>query len=308
MTTVHPEDTLTEPSPAGDEGSEASLAELSADDPGRMGRGVRALVPSRRAAVGLIIIGIFVLVAIFGPLIAPYPAEKSFDSWLTPSSRHLLGTDDYGQDVLSQLIIGTRVSVAVGVLSGLLGSALGTLVGLLSGYFQGIVGEILMRIVDLLLVLPSLALIIVIAAFVPSMSNGVEILIIAGLSWLFIARSVRGQVLTEKSRTYIDVARVTGLSHTEIMIKEILLTIFPVVFANAVMVTTSAILTQAGLSFLGIGNPNSVSWGSMLSLAFSTGAILHQAWWWVVSPGLCITILCYGFVLYGNSLIEVRYR
>jgi len=308
MTTVQPEGTLAEPARNGDESREPDPDLVSTDDRGRMGRGVRTLVPSRRAAAGLIIIAIFVLVAIFGPLISPYPAEKSFDSWLTPSWRHLLGTDDYGQDVLSQLIIGTRVSVAVGVLSGLLGSALGTLVGLLSGYFQGIAGEVLMRIVDLLLVLPSLALIIVIAAFVPSMSNGVEILIIAGLSWLFIARSVRGQVLTEKSRTYIDVARVTGLGHTEIMIKEILLTIFPVVFANAVMVTTSAILTQAGLSFLGIGNPNSVSWGSMLALAFSTGAILHQAWWWVVTPGLCITILCYGFVLYGNSLIEVRYR
>lgn len=308
MTIVQPEGALSRAPSAIDDDPELTPDLIPTSERSRVSRGIRAFVPSRRAAVGLIIIAVFVLVAIFGRLISPYPANKAFDSWLTPSWGHPLGTDDYGQDVLSQLIIGTRVSVSVGVLSGLLGSAVGTIVGLLSGYFQGIVGEVLMRIVDLLLVLPSLALIIVIAAFVPSMSNGIEIVIIAGLSWLWIARSVRGQVLTEKARTYIDVARVTGLGHTEIMTREILLTIFPVVFANSVMVTTSSILTQAGLSFLGIGNPNSVSWGSMLALAFSTGAILHQAWWCVVTPGLCITILCYGFVLYGNSLIQVRYR
>ncbi|HVX47592.1 MAG TPA: ABC transporter permease [Mycobacteriales bacterium] len=281
------------------------------DGPAWRARGsglARGLVPNRKAMIGLIIVGIFIVVAIFGSLISPYGAERTFDAWLPPSGAHLLGTDDYGQDVLSQLITGTRVSVEVGVFAGLLGSAIGTAVGLISGYFEGVIGELLMRLVDLLLVLPSLALIIVIAAFVPSLNNAVEIFIIAGLSWLWIARAIRSQVLSEKQRTYIDVARVSGMKHREIMVREILLNIVPVVFANTVMVTTSAILTQAGLSFLGIGNPDAISWGSMLALAFSDGAILHGAWGWVISPGICITILCYGFVLYGNALIEVRYK
>lgn len=269
---------------------------------------VRAVVPGTRAAVGLTIIAIFVVVAIAGARLAPYGAKATFDSWLGPSTRHLLGTDDYGSDVLTSLIVGARASVEVGVLAGLLGSAVGTVVGLVSGYFQGVIGEVLMRLVDLLLVIPSLALVIVIAAFVPSLSNSVEIFIIGGLSWLWIARAVRSQVLSEKRRPYIDVARVVGRGHPAIMASEILPNIYPVVFANAMMVTTGAILTQAGLAFLGIGNPDAISWGSMLSLAYADGAVLHNAWGWIVAPGLCIALLCYGFVLYGNSMIESRYR
>lgn len=288
--------------------SSIALAEPDVEIPVRRATVRALLVPNRKALLGLVIIGLFVVVAIFGGMIAPYSATKTFTAWLGPSGRHWLGTDDYGQDVLSQLLVGTRVSVEVGVLAGLLGSAIGTAVGLVSGYFEGVIGELLMRLVDLLLVLPSLALIIVIAAFVPSLDNSVEIFIIAGLSWLWIARAIRSQVLTEKKRTYIDVARISGLKHREIMVREILLTIVPVVFANTVMVTTSAILTQAGLSFLGIGNPDAVSWGSMLALGFSDGAILHNAWGWLMTPGICIAVLCYGFVLYGNALIEVRYK
>jgi peptide/nickel transport system permease protein len=269
---------------------------------------VRVVVPNAKAAVGLGLITVFVIIAIAGPALAPYSVTTTFPSWLGPSGTHLLGTDDYGTDVFSSLIIGTRVSVEVGVLSGLLGSAIGTLVGLVSGYYQGILGELLMRLVDLLLVIPSLALVVVIAAFVPSLSNGVEIVIIGGLSWLWIARAVRAQVLTEKRRPYVDVARVIGRRHTAIMTTEILPCIGPVVFANTVLATTGAVLTQAGLAFLGIGNPAVTSWGSMLSLAYADGAVLHNSWGWIIIPGLCIALLCYGFVLYGNSLIESRYH
>jgi len=269
---------------------------------------VRQVVPSRRAAIGVALIALFIVIAVAGPALAPYSVKTSFASWLPPTAAHPLGTDDYGTDILSALLVGTRVSVEVGILSGLLGSAIGTVVGLASGYYQGVIGELLMRFVDLMLVIPSLALVVVIAAFVPSISNGVEILIIGGLSWLWIARAVRSQVLTEKRRLYVDVARVVGRHHFAIMTREILPCITPVVFANTVMVTTAAILTQAGLAFLGIGNPDSTSWGSMLSLAYADGAVLHGAWTWIVAPGLCIALLCYGFVLYGNSMIETRYR
>jgi peptide/nickel transport system permease protein len=269
---------------------------------------LRAIVPGGRAALGLGLIVLFIVVACAGPALAPYSVSHSFTSWLGPSHAHLLGTDDYGQDVLSSLIVGTRVSVEVGVLAGLLGSAIGTIVGLVSGYYQGVIGELLMRLVDLLLVIPSLALVVVIAAFVPSLSNGVEVLIIGGLSWLWIARAVRSQVLSEKRQLYVEVARVVGRSNSAIMTREILPCITPVVLANSVMVTTAAILTQAGLAFLGIGNPTSTSWGSMLALAYADGAILHDAWGWIIAPGLAIALLCYGFVLYGNAMIEARYR
>lgn len=276
---------------------------LALIDRRKVGSRRRIVVPSVRAGVGLGIVVFFILLAVLGPLLAPYPAHAEFRTWQPPSGVHPLGTDNYGADVLSQLIIGARESVEVGMLAGLLSGTIGTAVGLLSGYSGGILGEVLMRLVDLLLVLPSLALIIVIGAFVPSLGSGAEILIIGGLSWLWVARAIRSQVLSERNRPYVDVARVAGMRGFEIMTREILPNIVPIVVAQTVLVMTAAVLVQAALSFLGIGNPTAVSWGEMLSLAFADDAIIHGAWWWIIPPGVCIAVFSYGFVLYGNSFL-----
>ena len=228
--------------------------------------------------IGLGIIFAFAIMAITAGWVAPYAPTATFTAWLPPNAAHLLGTDDYGQDILSQVLYGSRASLIVGGLAGLLSGVVGTAVGLVAGYVRGIWSEVLMRFVDLLLVIPTLALMIIIAAFLPSVGSGAQILMIGALSWLWMARSIRSQVVSERERGYVAAAKIVGLSNREIMVREILPNVLPIVIANLVMVITAAILVQASLNFLGIGNPDVISWGSMLSLAFTDDAILQGAW------------------------------
>lgn len=264
------------------------------------------LLKNTRAKIGILILLFFALIAIFAPLIAPYePKDISFMPWETPSLAHPLGVNSYGQDIFSQVVYGSRVTMSVGVLAGLLTSFIGIFVGLLAGYKGGRTGEILMRIVDVFLVVPTLAFMIVLAAFLPSMGIWNLIIIIGALSWLWMARSIRSQTLSEARREYVDAAKVQGMGTLEIMFKEILPNIIPVVTANMVMVITSAMLTEATLSFLGLGDPSLISWGQMLSISFDNNAILYNAWWWMLPPGLCIATLGFSFMLIGNSFLDI---
>ena len=259
-----------------------------------------------RAKIALAIILLFTLVAIFAPLLSPYnPKTIEFVPWQPPSGEHLLGVNSYGQDILSQTIYGSRITMTVGLLAGLLSSMIGVFVGLVSGYIGGRLGEALMRIVDIFLVIPNLALMIVLAAYLPSMGVFNLVIIIGALSWLWMARSIRSQTLSEAKREYVDAAKAVGKGNLEIMFGEILPNILPVVTANMVLVVTSAVLTEATLSFLGIGDPNLISWGQMLSIAFSNSAIIYNAWWWMLPPGLCIATLGFSFMLIGNSFLDI---
>jgi peptide/nickel transport system permease protein len=264
------------------------------------------LLNNARAKTGLGIILFFVLVAIFAPVIAPYaPRRIEFIPWEKPSPAHLLGVNSYGQDIFSQVIHGTRVTLLVGIFAGLLTSMIGVIVGLVSGYMGGIIGEAMMRLVDVLLVIPTLAVMIVIASFVKDMRIGGTILVIGSLSWLWMARSIRSQTLTESKRDYVDAAKALGMGPFEIMFQEILPNIFPVVTANMVMVITTSMLTEASMNFLGIGDPTLISWGKMLAIAFDNGAIMYNAWWWMLPPGFCIATLGYSFMLIGNSFLDI---
>jgi peptide/nickel transport system permease protein len=133
------------------------------------------------------------------------------------------------------------------------------------------------------------------------------ILIIGCLSWLYMARSIRSQTLSERQSGYVEAARVVGLKDAEIMVREILPNIVPVILANLVLVTTQAVLAEAGLSFLGLGDPTNVSWGTILALANANNAVLFHAWWWILPPGLAIAFFCFGFILIGNGILE-KYR
>ena len=264
------------------------------------------ILHNTRAKIGIAIIVIFALVAIFAPLIAPYdPKTIEFMPWEKPSSEHILGVNSYGQDIFSQTIFGSRITIIVGLLAGLLSSFIGVFVGLVAGYVGGRLGEVLMRIVDIFLVIPTLALMIVLAAFLPTMGVINLVIIIGSLSWLWMARSIRSQTLSEAKREYVDAAKSVGKGPIEIMFSEILPNILPVVTANMVMVVTSAMLTEATLSFLGIGDPSLISWGQMLSIAFSNSAIIYDAWWWMLPPGLCIATLGFSFMLIGNSFLDI---
>lgn len=259
-----------------------------------------------RALIGIFIIVVFSAVAIFADSLSDIdPNNIAFFPWETPSSEHPLGTNSYGQDIFSQVVHGSRITLLVGILAGLLTSLIGTAVGLVAGYKGGAVSEILMRIVDVFLTIPSLAFTIVIASMLPQMTVTSTILVIGALNWMWMARSVRSQTLSESRRDYVDAARALGMSDAEIMFKEILPNIIPVITANMVMVITSAMLTEASLSFLGIGDPTSISWGKMLSTAFDNGAIIYEAWNWILPPGLCIATLGYSFMLIGNSFLDI---
>lgn len=264
------------------------------------------ILRNQKAKIGIGILLIFTLIAVFAPVIAPYnPKEIHFIPWEKPSFEHLLGVNSYGQDIFSQVVYGSRVTLSVGILAGLLTSFIGIFVGLLAGYKGGRTGEILMRIVDVFLVVPTLAFMIVLAAFLPSMGIFNLIIIIGALSWLWMARSIRSQTLSEAKREYVDAAKAQGMSSLEIMFKEILPNIIPVVTANMVMVITAAMLTEATLSFLGLGDPAFISWGQMLAISFENNAILYNAWWWMLPPGFCIATLGFSFMLIGNSFLDI---
>ena len=259
-----------------------------------------------RALIGIFIIVVFSAVAVFADSLSSIdPNNIAFFPWETPSPEHPLGTNSYGQDIFSQVVHGSRITLLVGILAGLLTSLIGTAVGLVAGYKGGAVSEVLMRIVDVFLTIPSLAFTIVIASMLPQMTVTSTILVIGALNWMWMARSVRSQTLSESRRDYVDAARALGMSDAEIMFKEILPNIIPVITANMVMVITSAMLTEASLSFLGIGDPTSISWGKMLSTAFDNGAIIYEAWNWILPPGLFIATLGYSFMLIGNSFLDI---
>lgn len=258
-----------------------------------------------KLVLGVAIIAVMALVAFFGPYAAPYRMNDiSFEPWLPPSFKHILGTDSYGQDVWSQLIYGTRTSFLVGLLAGLISTVIGVVVGLTAGFYRGWVSDGLMFLVDLLLIIPMLALMIILAAFLPSMGVTNIILVIGLLSWLYMARSIRSQTLSERQRGYVEAAKVIGMSNRAIMVREILPNLYPIILANLVSVTTHAVLAEAGLSFLGLGDPKSVSWGTILALAFSNNAIMYDAWWWIVPPGIAMALFCFGFILFGNGILE----
>ncbi|MCL2832641.1 MAG: ABC transporter permease [Treponema sp.] len=264
------------------------------------------ILNNNKAKIGIGIILFFIIITIFAPIIAPYnPKSIEFIPWEKPSLTHPLGVNSYGQDVLSQVIYGTRVTMPVGIFAGLISSIIGVVVGIIAGYLAGILGEILMRIVDVLLVIPTLAVMIVVASFVQDLRIVGTIIIIGALSWLWTARSIRSQTLSESRRDYVDAANALGMGPFEIMFREILPNIFPVVTANMVMVVTSSMLTEASMSFLGIGDPTLISWGKMLSIAFDNSAIIYKAWWWMIPPGLCISTLGYSFILIGNSFLDI---
>ncbi|MFH5186290.1 ABC transporter permease [Paenibacillus sp. TAB 01] len=274
----------------------------------RMLKASGSAFPGAKGKIGLAIFIVFTVIALFGSVLAPYPKNFiGFDSWLAPSFAHWLGTDSYGQDVLSQMIYGTSTSFWVGIIAGLITTVIGVTVGVISGFKGGWIEESLMRVVDLFLIIPTLALMIILASFLPSMGIGSTILIIGCLSWLYMARSIRSQTMSERQSGYVEAARMVGMKDTEIMFREILPNIIPVILANQVLVTTQAVLAEAGLSFLGLGDPTNVSWGTILALANANNAVMFHAWWWILPPGLAIACFCFGFILIGNGILE-KYR
>jgi peptide/nickel transport system permease protein len=263
-------------------------------------RGVRGLLLGTwRGRFGVAVLALTVFVAIFGELLAPYdPNASSTDVLEPPSWSHILGTTENGADVFSQLLVGTRVSVVVGFAAALISAVLGSIVGLAGGYFGGWTDRILDAFENWFLVIPTLPLMIVLARVLdPSLT--VLIAVIGLTSWAGTGRIVRAQVLTLRERPFVERARALGAGDTYIIKTHILPNTLPLIFANTVLIVAVAILSEAALSFLGLGDPTQISWGTMLENAFSSGAPSAEAWWYVVPPGLCITILVLAVSMLG---------
>jgi peptide/nickel transport system permease protein len=255
-----------------------------------------------RLAVG--VVGLFVFLAIFGGAIAPHdPNASSLDVLGKPSSEHWLGTTEQGSDVFSQLLVGARVSIVVGFAAALISAVLGASVGLLGGYFGGWTDRTLDAFENWFLVIPTLPLMIVLARLL-NPSLGVLIAVIGLTSWAGTGRIVRAQVLTLRERAFVERARALGGKDGYIIRTHILPNTLPLIYANTVLIVAVAILSEAALAFLGLGDPTRISWGSMLENAFSSGAPSEGAWWYVVPPGLCITLLVLAVSMLGYLLEE----
>jgi len=257
---------------------------------------------NKKGLFGIIILLFVGSIAILADKLAPYdPYAIVAPPFQPPSPEHPLGTNDIGQDILSEVIYGARVSLYVGLTAASISTILGLVVGLIAGYFGGYVDEAISGIIDIMLAIPSLPLIIILAAYLgPSLNNIILVLVIFG--WVGVARVIRSQTLSIRERTYVEASKAVGSSSFGIIFRHILPSVAPVAVAYVILGATSAILTEASLSFLGLGDPTAKSWGQILYHAQARNALYLGLWLWVFVPGLFIALVGAGFTLLGMAI------
>lgn len=269
----------------------------------------QSFLRNRMGIIGFAMLAIAVAVALFAPLLAPYDpntsARVTIDNiYAPPDVAHWLGTDDAGKDVLTNLIYGTRVSLIVGFFASFISLGIGGMVGLIAGFYGGRVENVLMRLTDILLVIPDLPLLIVLIALL-GRGLGVLIFVIGILGWTGTARVVRSQTLSVRERKFVHRARAIGAGNLYIIRRHIFPLVFPLMVVNGVLVISAAILNESTLAFLGLGDPTRLSWGQMLNFAFNRGGMSAGAWWSLVPPGFAIIWVVLGLTLLGNGLERV---
>ncbi len=262
----------------------------------------------RSGLVGLVVLGVFALIAICAPLLAS-PASIDVTQATggvlePPSSEYWLGTDDAGRSVLALCIWGARVSLFVGLVATAISMVIGTLVGLVSGFFEGWTSRVLYRVTEWFLVMPLLLLAMVMAAVLGRSLFNI-VLVIGVTSWPSTALLIRAQVLSIRERPFVERSRALGAGRWHQMGRHVLPNVMPMVFANTTLTVSVAILTETTLSFLGLGDPTRVSWGSMLDDAFNVGAMTTGAWWFIIPPGLCVVVVVLSCNLVGLALEEI---
>ncbi|MGA7206043.1 MAG: ABC transporter permease [Specibacter sp.] len=297
---------MSAPTAAGTRGSRVNVA--AARRRQRAGEVWREFCSNRSGLVGLVVLAIVIGLALLAPILAPSDTldvtrvtagQNEPPSWANP-----LGTDPSGRSVLAMLIWGARVSLLVGFSATAVSMVIGTVVGMAAGHFTGLTQAALMRLIDFFLVVPGLVLAIVLSSII---GPGVTTIIVAiGItSWAGTARIVRSQTLTVESRAYIERSWALGASNAHIIGKHVLPAVMPLVLANTTLTVGSAVIAESTLSFLGLGDPGSISWGSMLKMALDTGAATGGFWWYVLSPGLAIVGVVLCFTLVGRALESV---
>lgn len=248
--------------------------------------------------IGCAIVLLFALVAVLAPVLMPYPMTELFSPYRRPSPEHWLGTNDIGQDLLSELILGTRVTLTTGVVSALFIVLIGTAVGVATGYLGGIPDRILSGITSVFMAIPSLPFTIVLVTFLePSMWNIVVALCLTG--WTSTARVVRSKVKELKEQPFILIEQTLGQGKLPIMVRHILPNISELILMRSTLAVSSAMLTEASISFMGLGVYNQKSWGGILYYAFQRNGVVANFYWWYVPPILCISLCIFAFILIG---------
>jgi peptide/nickel transport system permease protein len=268
-------------------------------------RFTRAFRRNRAGMLGLVIMLVFVILALLAPLLFARSeldvTQATADPYLSPSWKYPLGTDDSGRNVLALVVWGARVSLLVGLCATVLSMVIGTSVGIMSGHFRGFTGGSLDRVTEWFLVIPYLPLAIVLAT-VLGKSMLVIIVVIGVTSWPGTARLIRAQTLSVGARPYLERARALGGSNWHQMRNHVLPNVMPLVLANTTLAVSISILSETTLSFLGLGDPTAVSWGSILETAFDNGAISIGAWWYLAAPGICVVLVVVAFNLMGRAI------
>jgi peptide/nickel transport system permease protein len=261
----------------------------------------------RLGALGLVVVLFFAAMAVTVQALSLDPFANSQETLRPPSAGHPMGTDDLGRDILSQLLWGSRVSLAVGVVAGVLATVVGIVVGAVAGYRGGGLDDLLMRITEIFMILPRLLLAVVVVALVGAGLWNM-ILVIGGLAWPGMARLVRGEVMSLRGSEFVEAARSLGQAEWRIVAREVLPNALPPVIVNASLEIGGAIILEAGLSFLGLGDPTRMSWGTILNNA---QRFLEDAWWMSVFPGTAIFFTVLGFNFAGdavNGFLDPRER
>ena len=278
----------------------------------------RMLTDDLMVRLAMLTIGFFMVVAVFAPVIAPYPplqrqyegdAEIIIDKWAEPSvisaeSDYILGTTAEGFDIFSQLVYGSRAALLVGLIAAVFTAGIGTLVGLTAGYYGGKIDDTLMRIVDFLYGMPLLPTVIVLVALLgPSLWNIIFAIIV--LQWRSTARVIRSQALSLRERPFVKAAQVAGASDWHIISRHLAPNVLPLSFLYGAFAIAWAILAEAGVSFIGLGDPDTVSWGTMLQSSRAYSALSSGEWWWFVPPGICIGLVVISGFLIGRGYEEI---
>jgi peptide/nickel transport system permease protein len=262
--------------------------------------------------IGLVLLGLFALMAATSfippwvdPMYHPMSGVDPEISFSTgPSLRHFLGTDYIGRDIFSQLLAGARIAFVVGISSALMSIVFGTTIGMVAGYAGKTIDLVLMRLADMIMVMPTLLVVLILSALFGQLNIWVIVLMIALFRWPGVARMIRAQTLSLRHRPFIEAARVSGASHRRIIFRHILPNVMPLALLYMTFRVTSAIIIEAALAFLGFGDPGTVSWGMMLQWVWKTGH-MFQAPYWLLSPGLCISLITMAFYMTGRAMEDV---
>lgn len=267
---------------------------------------IRLIFGNRKGTIGIVIILFLILTSLLAPMLATHsPIRRSGRPHVEPGTAHFLGTTKMGKDVYSQLLYGGRTSLTVGFVAGVVATFLGVLIGVSSGYLGGKIDEVLMFITNIVLVIPGLPLIIVIASFFERASPFVIGLVLASTGWAYSARVYRTQTLTLKNKEFIAASDLMGESKWRIILVQIFPNMISLVAGGFVGSTIWFILAEAGLEFIGLGDPSAVTWGTMLFWGQRNSALQSGAWWEIVAPSIMIMLAGAALVLINFTIDEV---